>query len=39
MDDVYLKQALLNSLPKPLGNETWQLLQTKGMMLDTTSKA
>jgi hypothetical protein len=37
MDDVNLKQAFLNSLPEPLGNETTRLLQTKGLTLNSTS--
>lgn len=36
-NDVNLKKAFLNSLPEPLGNETSRLLQTNGMMLNTTS--
>lgn len=33
MDDPNLKQAFLNSLPEPLGNEALKLLETKGMNL------
>lgn len=36
-DDINLKQTFLKFLPEPLGNETLRLLQTKGMMINTTS--
>ncbi|ESQ47393.1 hypothetical protein EUTSA_v10028344mg [Eutrema salsugineum] len=37
IDDVNLKQAYLNSLPEPLGNETSQILSLKNMTLSQAS--
>ncbi|ESQ51075.1 hypothetical protein EUTSA_v10023188mg, partial [Eutrema salsugineum] len=37
IDDVNLKQAYLNSLPEPLGNETSRILSLKNMTLSQAS--
>lgn len=37
MDDPNLKQAFLNSLLEPLGNEAFKLLETKHMILQGAS--
>ncbi|XP_010445614.1 PREDICTED: uncharacterized protein LOC104728315 [Camelina sativa] len=37
IDDVNLKQAYLNSLPEPLGNETSRILSLKNMPLNQAS--
>ncbi|VVA99252.1 unnamed protein product [Arabis nemorensis] len=37
IDDVNLKQAYLNSLPEPLGNETSRVLSLKNMALNQAS--
>lgn len=37
MDDPNLKQAFLNSLPDPLGNDAFKLLETKGIALQNAT--
>jgi len=37
LDDANLKQAYLNSLPEPLGNETAKMLTTKNLTMATAS--
>lgn len=37
IDDPNLKQAFLNSLPEPLRNEAYKLLETKGIGLQNAS--
>jgi len=37
IDDANLKQAYLNSMPEPLGNETAKMLATKNLTVATAS--